>query len=79
MTDYDATMICEGVMDPPGVTPEEQEKSYIAAWQQLIDTGLAWSLQGWFGRRAAALIREGICREGVSSTDAPLVLNEHDS
>ena len=79
MTDYDATMICEGVMDPPGVTPEEQEKSYIAAWQQLIDTGMAWKLQGWFGRRAAALIREGICREGVSPTGEPLVLEEQDS
>ena len=64
MTDFDATMICEGVIEPPGDTPEEQEESYIAAWQQLIDTGLAWRLQGWFGRRAAALIREGICRGG---------------
>ena len=61
MTDFDATMICEGVQEPPGDTPEDQEAAYIAAWQRLIDTGLAWSLQGWFGRRAAALIKEGVC------------------
>jgi len=61
MTDFDATMICEGVQDPPGDTPEEQEAAYLAAWQRLIDTGLAWRLQGWFGRRAAALIKEGFC------------------
>lgn len=61
MTDFDATMICEGVQDPPGDTPEEQEAAYLAAWQRLIDTGLAWRLQGWFGRRAAALIEEGFC------------------
>ncbi len=78
MTDYEATMICEGVMDPPGVTPEEQEKSYIAAWQQLIDTGLAWNLQGWFGRRAAEMIDLGICREGGQSKDDPRVSDEQE-
>ena len=41
MTSYDATMIAEGVMEPSGDTPEEQKKNYLAAWQHLIDSGLA--------------------------------------
>ena len=46
-----------------GVTQAKSEAEYIAAWQQLIDTGLAWSLQGWFGRTAAHLIEQGLCHE----------------
>ena len=34
----------------------------LAAWQKLIDTGVAWKLQGWFGRRAQGLIAHGLCR-----------------
>ena len=44
MTNFEAAMIAEGVIEAQS---EEQE---IEAWQHLIDTGLAWSLQGWFGR-----------------------------
>jgi hypothetical protein len=33
----------------------------IEAWQHLIDSGVVWSLQGWFGRTAAWLIESGIC------------------
>ena len=36
------------------------EEEVIAAWQYLVDTGLCWSLQGWFGRTATALIEAGI-------------------
>ena len=61
MRDYDAVMIAEGEMEPPGETDEERAESYHAAWQYLIDTGLAWKLQGWFGRHALQLIEEGIC------------------
>ena len=39
--------------------PSEQDKQ-IEAWQHLVDTGLAWSLQGWFGRTAMDLIEQGI-------------------
>ena len=36
------------------------EDEVIAAWQTLVDTGLAWQLQGWFGRTARALIERGV-------------------
>ena len=55
MTTYRATMIAEGVEEP------KNEEEYIQAWQHLIDTGVVWNLQGWFGRCATALIAEGIC------------------
>ena len=60
MTTYDAVMIAECAMEPPGDTPEEQDAAYIAAWQILVDTDLAWSLQGWFGREATRLIEAGV-------------------
>lgn len=52
---YIATMIAEGVEEV------ETEEEYIAAWQYLIDTGLCWKLQGWFGRTATRLIDDGYC------------------
>jgi hypothetical protein len=56
MNTVDAVMIAEGVMEV------EDEDTYIEAWQCLIDTGLAWQLQGWFGRTAANLIANGTCQ-----------------
>lgn len=53
MTNYNATMIAEGVIDA-------DEDTQIEAWQHLVDTGLAWRLQGFFGRTAARMIKEGI-------------------
>lgn len=52
-----AVAIAEDFCEGENVTEAEQ----IEAWQHLIDTGLAWSLQGWFGRTAAALIDAGVC------------------
>ena len=57
MTDYQAVALAEGFEE---ATSEEQ---LIGAWQHLIDTGLAWKLQGWFGRQAKSLIEAGYCRE----------------
>lgn len=56
MDDAKAVLVAEGV------EPAASETDYLAAWQRLIDTGLAWQLQGWFGRTAAALIAAGRVR-----------------
>jgi hypothetical protein len=61
MTSYDAALIAELNMEPPGDTEEEKDAAFIAAWQLLIDTGLVWELQGWFGRQADQMIEEGLC------------------
>ena len=55
MSDFDAVMIVEGAL-------EADEDTYIRAAQRLIDSGLAWSLQGFFGRACADLIDRGLCR-----------------
>lgn len=54
MDSFTATGIAEGWIEA------ESEEQQIEAWQTLVDTGLAWQLQGWFGRTAAALIEQGI-------------------
>ena len=53
MNQFDAVMIAEGAL-------EATEEQALEAWQYLIDTGLCFQLQGFFGRHAMALIRDGI-------------------
>jgi hypothetical protein len=55
MDSFTATGIAEGFIEA------DSEDQVIEAWQTLIDTGLAWQLQGWFGRQARALIEGGTC------------------
>jgi len=54
MNNYEATGIAEGFIEA------ESEEQVINAWQHLVDTGLAWQLQGFFGRTANSLIEQGI-------------------
>lgn len=53
MTDYEAIGMAEGFVECP------DEETYFKAWQYLLDTGLVWSLQGWFGRTAVSMIEAG--------------------
>lgn len=52
--------IFQAVMIAEGSEPVCCEEEYLAAWQQLVDSGLAWQLQGWFGRTAQDLIEQGL-------------------
>lgn len=62
MDNYTAVGIAEGFIDA------ESQDQYIEAWQHLIDTGMAWSLQGWFGRTAMRLIEDGYCVNPAHNT-----------
>lgn len=53
MDDVTAVMIAEGVWEAADI------EEHRAAWQHLHDTGLAYRLQGWFGRTATQLIDAG--------------------
>lgn len=56
MDTYTACSIVEGFSGE-----DHTEEQIIEAWQFLIDSGIVWSLQGWYGRTAAWLIDQGIC------------------
>lgn len=53
MDSYTAVGLAEGFI-------EGSQEQIIEAWQYLVDSGLAWSLQGSFGRTASNLIARGV-------------------
>ena len=57
LDDYTAAGLAEGFVEA------ENKEQIIEAWQYLHDTGLAYRLQGWFGREAQSLIENGIIDE----------------
>ena len=57
LDNYTATGLAEGFVEA------ENEEQIIEAWQYLHDTGLAYKLQGWFGREARRLIENGIIND----------------
>jgi hypothetical protein len=57
LSSYDAVLIAEGAQEA------KSKEQYILAWQTIIDSGLVWELQGWFGRTAESLIEQGHCTD----------------
>jgi len=53
MDNFEAVGIAEGFIEA------DDDDQVLEAWQHLVDTGLAWTLQGWFGRTARDLIEMG--------------------
>jgi len=54
MDNFTAVGLAEGFIEA------ESEEQVIEAWQYLHDTGLAYRLQGWFGRTAQNLFNSGV-------------------
>jgi hypothetical protein len=57
MDNFTAVQIAEGLEG------DVDKERYLEAWQHLVDTGLAWQLQGSFGRQAKQLIDQGLIEE----------------
>ncbi|WP_018234291.1 DUF7417 domain-containing protein [Thioalkalivibrio thiocyanodenitrificans] len=59
MSEFDVVSFTMGVEDG-SIEPGSQQ--YLEGFQHLIDSGLAWQLQGTYGRTAQTLIDAGQCR-----------------
>ena len=56
---YTACGIIEGFESIPDDV--DDYTAHVKAWQYLIDSGHAWTLQGFYGRTARDLIERGTC------------------
>jgi hypothetical protein len=57
LNDYLAVGIAEGFEES-----DASDERKLEAWQYLVNTGICWSLQGWFGRTAQSLINQGLIK-----------------
>lgn len=71
MDDNTAIQIAEGEVDV-------ERKTWVDAWQHLIDTGACWNLQGWFGRSARDFLVNGIV-EATTQTAKSVLKRELES
>lgn len=58
-TPYLATAIAEGFCEGEDATAEQK----VEAWAYLIETKLAYQMQGFFGRTADSLIDKGLIND----------------
>ena len=65
MDNYTAIGLAEGFIET------DDESKVIAAWQHLVDTGIVWKLQGWFGRNAERLIESEVIKPPKKDESTP--------
>lgn len=58
--------VLDFIMRLEGEAEDLTQDEVIEGFQHLIDTGMAWNLQGSYGRASMSLIEQGYCtaREG---------------
>jgi hypothetical protein len=69
MGPFEAAMIADGEWEMSGF--EVNEENYYAAYQYLVDTGMAWTLQGRIGREAHRLLELGVINPAKGAISTP--------